>query len=387
MEATLQNILHDEFDDFAAKNRQPLHKHKAVSSIRYCRTAALGGHVQSCPAGHIERICYNACKYRFCPKCCALPKERWLDTQKAKLLDCDHYHVIFTLPHQLLELWGCNTRVMADLFFKTAIATLQELLGDAKYLGAVTGIIASLHTWGRNLSHHPHLHCLVSGGGYSPDKRWKAVTNGYLLPFQVVRALFRGKFLVALRHAYDRGKIAHPVNLAAVQFQNLLNILGRKVKWNVHVRERYAHGQGVVKYLARYLKGGPIRNQNLLEATHDQVVFRYTDHRDQQTKTQLLNTREFISRWLWHLPEHRQHTVRYYGLYHSRLKEKRAACRKALRQPPEADIPFLDWQTYWKRLGKSNQSQCSVCGQPLRQGLVLPRAHSPPATMTGRALP
>jgi len=161
MEATLQNILHHQFDEFAAKYRQPLHKHKAVSSIRQCRTAALGGHIQSCPEGHIERICYNSCKYRFCPKCCALPQERWLATQKAKLLDCDHYHVIFTLPHHLLDLWGCNTRVMADLLFKTAIGTLTELLGDDKYLGAVAGILASLHTWGRNLSRHPHLHCLV----------------------------------------------------------------------------------------------------------------------------------------------------------------------------------------------------------------------------------
>lgn len=385
MEATLQNILHHEFDAFAAKHRQPLHKHKAVSSIRQCRTAALGGHVQRCPAGHIERICYNACKYRFCPKCCALPKQRWLDTQKAKLLDCDHYHVIFTLPHQLLDLWGCNTRVMVDLLFQTATATLTELLGDDKYLGAVPGIIASLHTWGRNLSRHPHLHCLISGGGYSPEKRWKAVNNGYLLPFQVVRALFRGKFLAALRRAYQRGQIDLPEPLTPVQFQNLLNQLGRKVKWNVHVRERYAHGQGVVTYLARYLKGGPIRNQQLLKVTRDQVVFRYTDHKDQQIKTQPLNTGEFIARWLWHLPEHRQQTVRYYGLYHARQKEKRTLCRQALGQAPEPAVPFLDWQTYWQTLGQPAQSQCSVCGQPLLKGAVLARVHSPPRFMNGKA--
>ena len=171
--------------------------------------------------------------------------------------------------------------------------------------------------------------------------------------------------------------------MTPVQFQNLLNKLGRKIKWNVHVRERYAHGQGVVTYLARYLKGGPIRNQNLLEASHDQVVFRYTDHRDQQTKTQPLKTRDFIGRWLWHLPEHRQQTVRYYGLYHARLKEKRTICRKALGQEPEPDVPFLDWQTYWQRLGKPAQSKCSICGQPLHKGLVLPRAQSPPEAMNG----
>jgi len=378
METTVQSLLADRFSAYAQQHRQPLHKHKAAHAAIQCRTAALGGHVQSCPDGHTTKICYNSCKHRSCPQCSALPTERWLQAQKAKLLDCDHYHVIFTLPHQLLDLWWHNNRMMTDLLFSTAIATLRELMADEKYLGAQVGIIASLHTWGRNLSRHPHLHCLVTGGGRDPNGEWSAVQNGYLLPFQVVRALFRGKFIAGLRQRYQQGELTLPPELDRHAFNRLLNRLSRKIKWNVHLQERYAHGRGVVTYLARYVKGGPLNNRQLTQTADGHVHFRYTDHRNQQTQSLSLTPEQFITRWLWHIPEHRQHNIRHYGLYHPRNLAKRAHCRAALGQPPEPETTFLDWQTYWQRLGKPDQSRCPVCHQLFQATSILPRSHSPP---------
>ena len=182
MKPTVGSIFGDHFEEYNQRYPQPLFKLKAVTAFIRCRTAALGGHLQCCPNGHIEKAHYNSCKHRNCPLCNALPSARWLEKQQAKILDCPHYHAIFTLPHYLLGLWGSNTRLMADLLFRCAIDTLRKLLDDPKYLGASVGILASLHTWGRDLGQHPHLHLLISGGGWTPEGAWKAVSGDFLLP-------------------------------------------------------------------------------------------------------------------------------------------------------------------------------------------------------------
>ncbi len=187
-----------------------------------CRTAAMGGHVTRCPNGHIEQVHYNSCKNRSCPQCNSLPTERWLDKQKAKLLECDHYHVIFTVPHSLIALWWCNQRLMSDLLFRSASETLKELLADPKYLGATVGILATLHTWGRDLSRHPHLHCLISGSGRTDTGEFKQSTSDYLLPYRVLRKLFRGKYVAGLRKANKVGKLQLPRGLSEAAFEQVL---------------------------------------------------------------------------------------------------------------------------------------------------------------------
>jgi len=167
MDTTLQAIFCRSFDSYAAGKRLPLQSHKAAHAIMQCRTAALGGHVQRCPEDHVSRNEYNSCKHRSCPRCAALPKARWAEAQQARLLGCDHYHVVFTLPHELLALWTSNRAWFIDALFQTCRDTLMTLLQDARYLGAIPGIVMSLHTWGRTLSLHPHIHCLVTGGGLS----------------------------------------------------------------------------------------------------------------------------------------------------------------------------------------------------------------------------
>jgi len=189
-----------------------------------------------------------------------------LAQHRARLLACDHYHVIFTLPHDLNPLWLANVQMMTTLLLQAVRDTLCTLLADPKYLGAQPGILTALHTWSQTLVLHPHLHCLVTGGGLTPDGHWKAVHNGFLLPARVVMAVFRGKMLGALRQACARDALRLPEAMRPQQFLNLLHRLGhaQKPPWNVHIRERYRHGAGVVTYPARYLRGGPIKNGRLV---------------------------------------------------------------------------------------------------------------------------
>ena len=272
---TLQTIFQDAFPAYAQTHPLPAHVRRAARAVMQCRTAALGGHVQACPDGHVSRIWYNSCRHRSCPQCAYLQTERWLAVQQARLLACDHYHVIFTLPHELKPLWLANVSVMSTLLFQAVRETLFDLLADAKYLGAQPGMIAALHTWSQTLVLHPHVHCLVTGGGWTSEGHWKAIRHGFLLPARVVMAVFRGKMLAALRQAWAHGTVVLPASLRPQQWLNLLNRLGHpmKTKWNVRIMERYRHGAGVVTYLARYLRGGPLKNARLVAYDGARVTF------------------------------------------------------------------------------------------------------------------
>jgi len=274
---TLQMIFQDAFPAYEQRHALPAHVRRAAHALMQCRTAALGGHIQACPDGHVARVWYNSCRHRSCPQCAYLQTERWLARQRARLLACDHYHVIFTLPHDLNSLWLANVPVMTTLLFQAVRDTLGVLLADPKYLGAQPGIIAALHTWSQTLVLHPHLHCLVTGGGLTPAGQWVAVRHGFLLPARVVMAVFRGKMLDAIRQAYAREDLVLPEGMRPQPFVNLLNRLGHptKTRWHVRIMERYAHGAGVVTYLARYLRGGPIKNGRLVAYDGARVTFTY----------------------------------------------------------------------------------------------------------------
>src|SRR5215468_9421080 len=273
----LQTIFQDAFPAYEQRHALPAHVRRAAHALMQCRTAALGGHIQTCPDGHVARVWYNSCRHRSCPQCVYLQTERWLALHWARLLACDHDHVIFTLPHDLNVLWLANVPVMSALLFQAARDTLVDLLADPQYLGAQPGILTALHTWSQTLVLHPHAHCLVTGGGLTPEGHWKAVRNGFLLPARAVMAVFRGKMLGALRRALARDELMLPEAMRPQQALNLLNRLGhaQKTPWNVHIRERYRHGAGVVTYLARYLRGGPIKNARLVAWDGDRVTFMY----------------------------------------------------------------------------------------------------------------
>jgi hypothetical protein len=310
--------------------------------------------------------------------------ERWLARQQARLLACDHYHVIFTLPHDLNALWLANVEVLSRLLFHAARETLFELLGDANYLGARPGVIAALHTWSQTLVLHPHLHCLVTGGGLSPQGQWVAVRNGFLLPARVVMAVFRGKMVAGLRRAWERGELALPEGLRAQQLLNLLNRLGhpRQTRWNVRIMERYAHGAGVVKYLARYLRGGPLPNSRLVRGDAQSLRFTYrareTESGGASRSCLTLSPAAFLQRWLLHVPLPKARVVRYYGLYQPSHAAALGVCRTALGQPPVAELAGLDWQSVCAQRGGIHPERCPTCGVGLVCTAVIPRGGAPP---------
>ena len=390
---TLQEIFCQSYPAYERTHRVPGHQRKAARAIMQCRTAALGGHVQACPEGHFSRIWYNSCRHRSCPQCAYIQSERWLAKQRARLLACDHYHVIFTLPHDLNPLWPLNLAQMTGLLFQSVRDTLMELLGDAKYLGAQPGMLVAFHSWGRTLVFHPHVHCLVTGGGVSPSGQWVSVRNGYLLPVHVVTALFRGKFMGGLRRLWQRGAIKLPDGMRVQAFLNLLNRLGhaKKTRWNVHIRERYAHGKGVATYVARYMRGGPLKNRQLVGFDGERVTFTYHDHREASTggsssRQMTLPVEGFISRVLAHVVPSKSQVVRFYGLYHASKADVLGAVRAALGQEPLVVGERLSWQAVCAAQGDVHPESCPVCGKWLvcSGTVACRRGTGPPEVDLGR---
>ena len=391
---TLQAIFQDAFPAYEQRHALPVHVRRAARAIMHCRTAALGGHVQACPDGHMARIWYNSCRHRSCPQCAYLQTARWLARQRARLLACNHYHVIFTLPHELNPLWLANVPVMTSLLFQAVRETLCTLLADPQYLGAQPGILAALHTWSQTLVLHPHVHCLVTGGGLTPTGHWVAVRNGFLLPVRVVMAVFRGKMLDAIRQAWVREEVTLPESLRPQQFLNLLNRLGHPTKtpWNVRIMERYRHGAGVVTYLARYLRGGPLKNARLVAWDGDRVTFTYRARLEAQgsgaapRSSMTLASADFLQRWLLHVPAPQSRVVRSYGLYHHTHAEALGHCQAQMGQPLVIVPVALDWQTACAQRGDMHPERCPACGQLLVCTGGIPRGGAPPpGRVEGRA--
>jgi hypothetical protein len=384
-QVTVPQILQRGYAAFERSHLLPAYVRRAAWALLVCRTARLGGHIQACPEGHVERVWYNSCRHRLCPQCSWLQIERWLVKQKTRLLACDHYHAIFTMPDELRGLWLVNVKPMTDLLFATVRETLSELLDDAKYLGARPGVIATLHTWSQTLVLHPHLHCLVTGGGLTDTGHWRPVRNGFLLPVRVVMAVFRGKLLAALDTAIHEGALTLPDGMSMRRWTTLRNKLGRQ-KWNVHIRERYPHGAGVLTYVARYIRGGPLANQRLVACEHGVVTFRYRlngeDGGGERTRQgrMRVSIEEFIRRYLLHVPPPGTRVVRCYGLYAPTKGAALAICRTQLGQEPAAKPAVDPWQKDAHQDGAVAYECCPVCGRRLlTSGIILPASRPPPA--------
>ena len=278
MAVTLQQILQTSFAAYTAAHRVPRRVWKAAHAVMRCRTAALGGHVRRCPQGHVTEIWYNSCRHRACPRCCTQRISQWLDSWQQQLLPTDHFHVIFTLPSELHELWQWNRAAMIEVLFRSVRETLLTLLDDPQWLGAQPGILAALHTWGRTLALHPHVHCLVSGGGLNAEGQWQCGADG------VSAAGSGGAEFVSRQSAGgDRGLMAAgaPAAPAPLDDDGIRQVLAAaaRQKWNIRMAEHYPHGRGVTKYLARYVRGGPIKDHRLVNFDGQQVTFRYGNHR------------------------------------------------------------------------------------------------------------
>lgn len=324
---TVASVISRFFPGYRCTRRLRFDVQRAAASIIRCGTAACGAHVQRCPCGHINRISYNSCRHRSCPRCSGGRRAKWLEQTASELLPCDHVHVIFTVPAELNVLWRFNRHRFANLLLKAAKESLLGLLADPKYLGAQPGVISALHTWGSNLSIHPHVHCLVSAGGLTGNGDFIQQQRHTLLPARVLMAVFRGRMLHLLRLALISGELKLPPDERPARISSRLNRLGR-IAWNVRVQERYGQGVAVAGYLARYISGGPIADRRLVSVSAKKIVFRYRDYRTHSERLQKLEPGQFLERWFEHVPPRGLRTIRRSGLYANCYRKLRESLRE-----------------------------------------------------------
>ena len=352
--------------------QMPVRHLRAMRAIEICRTAELGGHVDECDHCGLLRVSYNSCRNRHCPKCQCLDKERWVDARKEELLPIGYFHPVFTLPEGLRPLALRNQAVVYSILFKAAPETLKGLTEDPKYLGAEVGFIAVLHTWTQTLMDHPHLHCIVTGGGLSPDgKRWIPCKGDFFLPLKVLSRLFRGKFLAHLKKAYEKGKLVFPGKIAPLKekaaFNRLLKAL-YKQEWVVYCKPPFGSAEMVMDYLGRYTHRVAISNERLVKLENDRVTFRYRDRNDNDTvKLMTLHASEFIRRFLLHVLPDGFVKIRHYGILSNRnRKSKLARCMRLLRvRYPDhnREKPREPWEDLLERITGVDPRICPYCGK------------------------
>jgi hypothetical protein len=411
----LIDLLTTHYPGFEQTQQLQDYVRNAVRMVMFCHTSALGGHVERCPHGHVERIFYNSCGHRGCPRCAARKRRKWLLSRQGKLLPVRHYHVVFTLPHGLNDLWYWNFQAMGTLLFHSAVDALRTLLADPRWLGAEPGITMTLETWDDRLRFHPHVHCLVTGGGLRPDGEWVDVSNpACLVAVTPLMWEFRKRFCRRLQQALQEEELTLPKETTTQHWLNRLHKVNRQ-KWEVFIAKPPEEGgptpEEILRYQAEdvaggplsgdrvlsvsdlsatqlaYLKSAPLHETRLEEAPEDRVSFCWgpydadTGTRD-RTRIETLPVSEFLQRYLQHIPPPCYQTVRHYGLYTSAKKMAYAQCCEQLkdRRPPEPrDVEAPD-QTEtseeWLR-----EHTCPTCGQPLVVTAYLP------SSLTGKVVP
>jgi Putative transposase/Transposase zinc-binding domain len=345
---------------------------RVMSAIERCRTAALGGHVEQCDQCQFQRIAYNSCRDRHCPTCQSLARAQWIEDRQAELLDTEYFHIVFTVPEEIAAMAYQNKEAVYDILFRATSETLRTIAADPKHLGAEIGFFAVLHTWGQNLIYHPHLHCVVPGGGLSLDRtRWIPCRSGFFLPVHVLSRLFRRLFLELLEKAFDDGQLQFFSALQALHNRQILLrylVPLRKKKWVVYAKAPFAGPQQVLDYVGRYTHRVAISNNRLLDIEGGQVQFRYKDYRDaSQQKTMTLSADEFIRRFLLHVLPDSLHRIRYYGFLSNRYRqEKLQQCRQLLGMASsEETIPAEkapeDYRDRYEALTGSSLWECPAC--------------------------
>lgn len=344
---------------------------RVLRDIQNCRTAVLGGHVEACDhCGH-QRIAYNSCRNRHCPKCQGPARARWMQAREAELLPVPYFHVVFTLPETLGPLALQNPAVVYDVLFRAVGETLLEVGAHPKRLGARIGFLAVLHTWGQNLMHHPHVHCVVPAGGLSPDgTAWVPGREDFFLPVRVLSRVFRGKFIAMLKQAIRRGRLEYHGSLAALADPEARErLLDQAVRhdWVVYAKRPFGGPEAVLKYLARYTHRVAISNRRLLRLDNGQVTFSWKDyaHGNRQS-TMTVTAVEFIRRFLLHVLPSGFMKIRYYGFLANRCRtENLAHCRELLGHsptpkeddPPEQVLPTVESSD------EVPHARCPVCQQ------------------------
>lgn len=325
----------------ANKAHLSLGQRRVMTAIEVCRTADLGGHVERCEDCAHTRIAYNSCRNRHCPKCQWPAAAAWLAAREAELLPVPYFHIVFTLPAAIGAIAYQNKPNVYGRLFAAAAETLTTIAADRKHLGADIGVTAVLHSWGQNLQHHPHVHCIVPGGGISPDgKRWIACRPGFFLPVRVLSRLFRRLFLQGLEAMHAAGELQFFTDLATLkdadEFRAYLAPL-QTTEWVVYAKKPFAGPKQVLAYLARYTHRVAIANSRLLDLDQTHVSFRWKDYRESgchKSKVMRLDVSEFMRRFLLHVLPNGFHRIRHYGLFaNTHRADKLTLCRRVLDVP------------------------------------------------------
>jgi predicted RNA-binding Zn-ribbon protein involved in translation (DUF1610 family) len=355
---------------------------KVMSAIEQCRSAALGGHVLRCNGCGYDQIAYNSCRNRHCPKCQASAARRWLDARQADLLPVEYYHVVFTLPAPISAIAYYNKATIYSLLFDMAAETLTTIAADPKHLGASIGATLVLHTWGSALTHHPHVHGIIPGGGLSPDgERWVACRSGFFLPVRVLSRHFRRRFLEELQNAHRTGRLQFFGEYAALAdakaFTEWLAPL-RKCEWVVYAKRPFAGPGAVLAYLSRYTHRVAISNSRLISLDEGGVTFRWKDYRSKgrtRLKTMTLDALEFMRRFLLHVLPSGFHRIRHYGLLANGARTASLAlARELLHQEVKTDSDAeVDSGTV------SATFTCPRCGHPMIVLAIFTRDQTIPA--------
>ena len=359
---------------------------KVMSAIEQCRSAALGGHVLRCEGCGADQVSYNSCRNRHCPKCQSSAAKRWLDARQADLLPVDYFHVVFTLPAPIADIAYYNKAVVYGLLLDVAAQTLITIAGDPKHLGARIGAMLVLHTWGSALTHHPHVHAVVPGGGLAPDgQRWVACRPGFFLSVRVLFRLFRRRFLEELLRAHQAGKLqffgAHEALADARAFKVWIAPL-RQCEWVVYAKKPFAGPQAVLAYLSRYTHRVAISNSRLLAMDERGVTFRWKDYRVKdgakgkaRHKTMTLSADEFMRRFLLHVLPASFHRIRHYGLLANAGRKANLVLARTLLGQPSA-LPAVNESTDNNTERDKPSFVCAHCGAAMTVLQIFTRGQS-----------
>ena len=356
MSIEVADIFREHGPEYKHQHKLSIVQLKAMKSIKICRTAYLGGHIDRCDHCGEERISYNSCRNRHCPKCQHTTTTQWIEARKADILPVSYFHAVFTIPDELNHIALTNQKIVYDILFKSVSKTLQELSRDPKHIGAEIGIITVLHTWGQNLMYHPHIHCLVTGGGLSHNKKeWISSRDNYFIPVKVLAKMFKGKFLAFLKEKFD--------DLPESFIREL-----RMKNWIVYCKPPFKHPNTVLKYLGRYTHRIAISNNRIIRFKDGYVYFKWKDYKENNKwKVMKVTASEFIRRFLLHVLPNGFMKIRYFGICSNRSrKEKIGLCKKILHVAKKDihDIPDKkSWQDIYFQVTGIDISICHICGK------------------------
>jgi hypothetical protein len=346
----------------------PRHYRKVVAAITSCRTPVMGGQVEQCDKCGHEIVRFHSCRNRHCPRCQTTARLSWVNDRLQELLPIGYFHAVFTIPHELNPFALRNKKCFYDLMFRAVKETLLELAANSKRLGADIGVVAVLHTWGQTLTDHPHIHCIVTGGGYDQSaQRWKPCSNGFLFPIPVIRKLFRGKLMDFFIHAVKSGNIAcggTAIGAADTpEFNELVSSLYAK-EWTVYVKRPFASAEALVKYLGAYTHRVAISDSRIVEHTSQSVSFSYKDYaQGNERKIMTLTASEFVRRFLLHVLPEGFKKIRYFGFLAPRARKKRLTQCRTFFNKKAVDLKkgILPWYQIVKELTGRDPRRCPKC--------------------------